>query len=67
MIDGLSQGLLERARKTAAEYSRLNGENAESYDITVAKRIGELSSVTTALKEYEAARNVIHSSCSRVP
>jgi len=42
----------------AAEHSKLSKQNAENYDLSVAKRIGELGSVTTALKEYEEAQDV---------
>lgn len=56
----ISPSLLERARKIAAEHSKLSGANAENYDMATAKRIGELGPVTAALKEYEAARDVQH-------
>jgi len=42
----------------AAEHAKLSAANAHDYDVSVAKRIGELTSVTTALKEYEEAHDV---------
>lgn len=54
----VSPSLLERARNISAEHARLTAANAENYDLSVAKRIGALSPVTTALKEYEEAHDV---------
>ncbi|KAK5937567.1 Peptide chain release factor 1, mitochondrial [Knufia obscura] len=51
----ISPSLLERARNIADEHAKLSAANAENYDLSIAKRIGELGSVTTALKEYEEA------------
>lgn len=56
--DFVSPSLLERARGIASEHAKLSLQNAEDYDVSVAKRIGELSSVTSALKEYEDAQHV---------
>lgn len=44
----------------AAEHSQLSAANAESYDVGIAKRLGELGRVTTALKEYEDAHDSLH-------
>ena len=56
--DLVSPSLLERAKNIASEHAKLSLQNAEDYDVLVAKRIGELGPVTTALKEYEDAQNV---------
>ena len=44
----------------AVEHERLAVQNAEAFDSKVAKRVGELSSVANALKEWEDAHNVHH-------
>jgi hypothetical protein len=54
----ISPVLLRRARSIAEEHERLSTQNAENYDSTRAKKIGELSSVTAALAEWDAAQNV---------
>lgn len=41
----------------ASEHDRLSIETAEKFDSKIAKRIGELSRVTTALKEWDDAQN----------
>lgn len=41
----------------ASEHDRLSEESAEIFDAKIAKRIGELKSVTTVLKEWEQAQN----------
>ncbi|KAL2441914.1 Peptide chain release factor 1, mitochondrial [Exophiala dermatitidis] len=53
----ISPVLLERARAIAAEHQQLAAANANNYDVAAAKRIGELSSVAKALKEWEDAQN----------
>lgn len=58
VVDLVSPNLLERAKSIASEHARLSLQNAEDYDVSVAKKIGELGPVTTALKEYEDAQNV---------
>lgn len=55
----ISPVLLQRARNIAAEHAKLSAQNAENYDIGTAKKIGELSSVTAALAEWDTAQNVI--------
>ena len=58
-IDGiLSPVLLRRAQSVASEHARLSAENAETYDLAVAKKIGEMGPVAAALKEWEDAQNV---------
>ncbi|KAJ9497302.1 Peptide chain release factor 1, mitochondrial [Exophiala xenobiotica] len=52
--------LLRRARAVAAERDQLSAANAESYDVAVAKKIGELSPVCTALKDWEDAQNSLN-------
>jgi hypothetical protein len=54
----ISPTLLTRARSVAAEYAKLTAQNAESYDVAVAKKIGELGPVTTALKDWQDAQHV---------
>ena len=48
-----SPALLARARGMAAEHDKLSSETSETFDMKIAKRIGELKSVATALKEWE--------------
>ena len=43
----------------ASEHDRLSEETAEKFDSKIAKRIGELSRVTEALKEWEDTQNSI--------
>ena len=54
----LSPNLLTRAQSGAAEHAKLAAQNAESYDVAVAKKIGELGPVTTALKDWQDAQHV---------
>jgi len=49
---------LDRARAIAAEHRQLSAANAQSYDVAVAKKIGELSPISNAIKEWEDAQNV---------
>jgi len=42
----------------AAEHAKLAAQNAENYDVAVAKKIGELGPVTTALKDWQDAQHV---------
>lgn len=43
----------------AAEHDRLSLETAESFDAKISKRIGELSRVTYALKEWEESESTL--------
>ena len=43
----------------AIEHDKLSKETAETFDIKISKRIGELKSVAEALKEWEDARNAL--------
>jgi peptide chain release factor 1 len=54
----LSPVLLRRAQSIAQEHTRLSAENAENYDLAVAKKIGEMGAVTAAVKEWDEAHNV---------
>lgn len=54
----LSPVLLRRAKSIAEEHARLSAENAENYDLTIAKKIGEIGPVAAALKEWDEAHNV---------
>ncbi|TVY46597.1 Peptide chain release factor [Lachnellula occidentalis] len=54
-----SPALLTRARNMALEHDRLSEETAEKFDSKIAKRVGELSRVTKALKEWEDTQNSI--------
>ena len=42
----------------AAEHAKLAAQNAKNYDVAVAKKIGELGPVTTALKDWQNAQHV---------
>ncbi|EXJ88856.1 peptide chain release factor 1 [Capronia epimyces CBS 606.96] len=53
----ISPVLLQRARAVAAEHQQLTAANATDYDVGIAKKIGELSSVATALKEWDDAQH----------
>ncbi|KAI1475143.1 release factor [Daldinia eschscholtzii] len=51
--------LLRRAQNIAAEHDKLVADLANEFDSKLAKRVGELSRVANALKEWEAARSSI--------
>ncbi|KAI1395023.1 release factor [Hypoxylon fuscum] len=51
--------LLQRARNIAAEHEKLASALANDFDTKTAKRVGELSRVAEALKEWENARSSI--------
>ncbi|KAI1308500.1 release factor [Xylaria venustula] len=51
--------LLERARKIAKEHDQLTTALEADFNPEKAKRVGELSRVTAALKEWEAAQSSI--------
>ncbi|KAI9849916.1 MAG: hypothetical protein M1837_000130 [Sclerophora amabilis] len=50
--------LLERARSKAADHDTLSKSIAEDFNSQDAKRVGELSAVANALREWEEANNV---------
>lgn len=49
----IGPALLARARSMALEHDKLSEETSDSFDIKIAKRIGELKSVSEALREWE--------------
>ena len=51
----ISPGLLSRARSIANEHAILTKELATDFDAKAAKRLGDLTSTTSALKEYDKA------------
>lgn len=54
--DSISPALLSRAQLLANEHATIVDKLATDYDATAARRLGELSSTTNALQEYEKAR-----------
>lgn len=53
--DNISPALLSRARTLASEHATLTDKLASDFDAKAAKRLGELTSTTSALKEYDKA------------
>ncbi|KAI0134047.1 hypothetical protein BJ170DRAFT_608359 [Xylariales sp. AK1849] len=53
----LPPALLQRARGISAEHAQLESTLSNSFDPKLAKRLGEVSRVATALKEWEAAQS----------
>ncbi|KAI8959666.1 release factor [Daldinia sp. FL1419] len=51
--------LLQRARNITAEHDKLVAALANDFDSKIAKRVGELSRVAEALKEWETAQSSI--------
>lgn len=51
----VSPALLNRARAIAQEYARLSDEIAANYDTGSAKRLGELSTIASAVKDWDHA------------
>ncbi|KAJ5116493.1 hypothetical protein N7456_000841 [Penicillium angulare] len=56
---GLSPVLLTRARLLASEHIKLTDQLAGSFDAKVAKRAGELASVTSVLREWDNANESV--------
>ncbi|KAH9907025.1 release factor [Xylariomycetidae sp. FL2044] len=56
---GLPPVLLQRARDFATEHDKLAAVLETDFDTKTAKRMGELSRVATALREWEAAQSSI--------
>jgi len=54
----LPPALLSRARTIAQEHKELSQKLSGGFDATSAKKLGELSSVTNALNEFEKAKEV---------
>ncbi|WPG98641.1 release factor [Acrodontium crateriforme] len=55
----LSPVLLARARALAAEHESLTSKLASEYDAQAAKRLGELSATSAAVKEYDKATSAL--------
>ncbi|KAK4991777.1 Peptide chain release factor 1, mitochondrial [Elasticomyces elasticus] len=53
----ISPALLSRARSVAAEHSVITKKLATDFDTRAAKRLGELSATTAALKEWDEAND----------
>lgn len=53
--NNISPALLSRARSVAREHASLADKLANDFDPKAAKRLGELTSTTSALKEYDKA------------
>ncbi|KAG9513339.1 release factor, partial [Aureobasidium melanogenum] len=53
----ISPALLSRARSMAKEHDEITARLAENFDTKAAKKLGQLSSVTNALKEWEKAND----------
>ncbi|CRK09775.1 hypothetical protein BN1708_002273 [Verticillium longisporum] len=53
----LPRALLQRARKLRAEHDQLEVSQSENFDPKTARRIGELSSVVSALGDWEEAQS----------
>lgn len=49
--------IVERARAIAAEHTQLSTRNANDYDVSIARRIGELSPVTSAFRAWQDAQS----------
>lgn len=56
----ISPALLSRARAVATEHATLSKKLATDFDARAAKRLGELSSTSHALKEYDKAASSLH-------
>lgn len=57
-LESLPPALLTRARSIANEYDELNKKLANGFDTKAARKLGELSPVVKALKEWEKANDV---------
>lgn len=55
--DQISPAILNRARASAVEHTRLSQSLAKSFDTTTAKRLGELAPINDALTSYDAAQS----------
>ncbi|KAF8244491.1 release factor [Wilcoxina mikolae CBS 423.85] len=53
----LTPALLRRARTLSDEHAALNKKLQDNFDGKIARRVGELSTINNALKEYEEATN----------
>ena len=57
--DKISPALLSRARSIANEHATLTEKLASDFDVKAAKKLGELSSTASALKEYDKATSTL--------
>ncbi|KAK5705775.1 Peptide chain release factor 1, mitochondrial [Elasticomyces elasticus] len=57
--NSISPALLSRARTIANEHATLTSKLATEYDASAAKRLGELQSTSSAVKEYDKARSAL--------
>ncbi|KAI9805685.1 MAG: hypothetical protein M1833_005178 [Piccolia ochrophora] len=55
----ISQALLGRARSIASEHTRLSNAIAEDFEPRSARRVGELSAVVNALKQWDNANESV--------
>lgn len=60
ITNNISPALLARARSIANEHATLAERLASEYDGKTAKRLGELSPTTLAIKEYDKAVSALH-------
>lgn len=54
-IGDISPALLSRARSIASQHASISSQLATDFDARAAKKLGELTRVTNALKEYQIA------------
>lgn len=50
--------MLARARSISAEHDRLSQQISTDYDVTIARKAGELSATVKALNEWESEQKV---------
>lgn len=55
----ISPALLSRARSLSEEHKLLSEQSSDVFNTKLAKRLGELESVTTVLKEMDAAQHTL--------
>jgi peptide chain release factor 1 len=56
--DYIIPSLLERARSITKEHSELSNQLSNGYDAKIAKKVGELTPIVTALQLWEKANEV---------
>lgn len=57
-INLISPALLARARSISAEHAQLSKKLDNEFDVTLARKVGELSIAVKALENWEVAHNV---------
>lgn len=55
---GVSAALLNRARSLAKEHSALSTRLVNSFDVSLAKRVGELAPISKAVQEWDSINEV---------